>query len=81
MNKVARKCLLGASLLLCLTPLSSALDRDPGKHHDKCKPHDDCYQAVPEGGSAAMYLLAAGLTCLGAVFIRSRSSKPNSFLG
>jgi hypothetical protein len=76
MNKVARKWLLGASLL-CLTPLSFALDRDPGKDDGKCKPHDDCYQAVPEGGSAAMYLLAAGLTCLGAVFIRSRSSKPD----
>ena len=77
MNKVAQKWLLGASLLLCLTPLSFALDRNPSKSGGKCQPQDNCSQAVPEGGSAAMYLLAAGLTCLGAVFIRSRSSKPN----
>ena len=77
MNKVAQKWLLGASLLLCLTPLSFALDRNPSKGGGKCQPQDNCYQAVPEGGSAAMYLLAAGLTCLGAVFIRSRYSRPN----
>jgi hypothetical protein len=32
-------------------------------------------QQVPEGGSAAVYLLGAGITCLGAMFLRSRASK------
>ena len=77
MNKVARKWFLGASLLLCLMPVSFALDQSPEKDHGKCRPHDNCSQQVPEGGSVAMYLLAAGLTCLGAVFLRSRSLKPN----
>jgi hypothetical protein len=34
-------------------------------------------QQVPEGGSAVVYLLGAGITCLGAMFIRSRASKPS----
>jgi hypothetical protein len=32
--------------------------------------------AVPEGGSTAIYLLGAGLTCFGAMFLRSRFVKP-----
>jgi len=79
MNKVARKWFLVSSLLLCLAPLSFALDHGPDENKDKgkCKPHDNCYQNVPEGGSPAMYLLAAGLTCLGAMSIRPRSTKQN----
>jgi hypothetical protein len=77
MNKVARKWVLGASLLLCLMPVSLALDRGPDRGRGKCKPHDNCSDSVPEGGSAAWYLLAAGLTCLGAMSIRSRSAKQN----
>jgi hypothetical protein len=79
MNRIARKWVLGASLLLCLMPVSFALDRgpDPERDHRKCKPHDNCSDSVPEGGSAAWYLLAAGLTCLGAMSIRSRSAKQN----
>jgi hypothetical protein len=77
MNKVARNWFLGASLLLCLMPPSFALDRGPDKERGKCKPNHNCSQQVPEGGSAAIYLLAAGLTCLGAMSIRSRFLKPN----
>lgn len=32
-------------------------------------------QPVPDGGSAAGYLLAVGASCLGAIVLRSRSSK------
>lgn len=77
MSNVARKWWLGAALLACLVPSSFAFQKikdDPG--HDTCKPGDKCRQNVPEGGSAAIYLLGAGLTCLGAMYIRSRSSKP-----
>jgi hypothetical protein len=34
------------------------------------------HQTVPEGGSTAIYLLGAGLTCFGAMFLRSRIAKP-----
>jgi hypothetical protein len=33
-------------------------------------------QQVPEGGSAAIYLIGAGLTCFGAMFLRSRAANP-----
>jgi hypothetical protein len=76
MVSATKKCWLGATLLLCLVPSSFALQRDGG-HPDKCKPSDKCQQQVPEGGSAAIYLLGASLTCLGAMLLRSRSSKLN----
>ncbi len=76
MPNAARKWLLGASLL-CLAPSLFALDPDFDRDHRKCNPHDNCQQQAPEGGSAAIYLLAAGLTCLGATYLRSRFSKPN----
>jgi hypothetical protein len=47
------------------------------KSHDKheCEGDDErdkhC-QPVPEGGAAAMYLLLAGLSCFGALVLRSR---------
>jgi hypothetical protein len=31
---------------------------------------------VPEGGSAAVYLLGAGITCLGAMVVRLRLPRP-----
>ncbi len=33
-------------------------------------------QQMPEGGSAAIYLAGAGLTCLGGMFFRSKLAKP-----
>jgi hypothetical protein len=77
MPNVARKWLLGTSLLLCLGPSLFALDPDFDRDHRKCKPNDNCQQQAPEGGTGAMYILAAGLTCLGAMYLRSRSSKPS----
>jgi hypothetical protein len=78
MINVARKWWLGAALLLWLVPSSFAFQQIKDEpRHDTCKPGHKCKQNVPEGGSAAIYLLGAGLTCLGAMYIRSRSSKPN----
>jgi hypothetical protein len=31
---------------------------------------------VPEGGTAVVYLLGAGLICFGAMFLRSKVAKP-----
>ncbi|MGA3091022.1 MAG: hypothetical protein ABSD75_20640 [Terriglobales bacterium] len=33
-------------------------------------------QPMPEGGSTAAYLLGAGLTCMAAMYVRSRVVKP-----
>jgi hypothetical protein len=65
------KLMLVALVLVCLAPVSLvARPRD----ERGCDPRRDrrCQQ-VPEGGSAAIYLLGAGITCLGAMAIRSRS--------
>ena len=32
-------------------------------------------QSMPEGGSTAIYLFGAGLTCFGAMFLRSKLAK------
>jgi len=65
---------LGIIVVCCLVPAAFA-DRD------KCSPHDrdqnkHCPQQVPEGGSAVVYLLGAGLTCFGAMYLRSKVSSP-----
>ena len=44
--------------------LFSPLKDDRDRHHKK--------QSVPEGGSALMYVTLAGLSCFGAMIIRSR---------
>jgi hypothetical protein len=57
-----RKWWLAVVAVLCLTPAALA----------KRKP----LATVPEGGSTAVYLLGAGITCLGAMVVRSRLPKP-----
>jgi hypothetical protein len=62
--------LLGA--LVLLTPVftfaHSPKDSGCGLRKEKCR-------QVPDGGSAASYLLAVGATCLGAMLVRSRFDK------
>lgn len=73
MSKVRMKWWLGAALLLCLVPSSIAVERG---HYNHEKSGSSAYRRqVPEGGSAAIYLLGAGITCFGAMYIRSRVSK------
>jgi hypothetical protein len=62
MKNVHRKWWLAVVAVLCLAPVASA------KHKHKT--------SVPEGGSAAVYLLGAGITCLGAMVVRSRFPRP-----
>ena len=73
MKSLSRKCLLAVVALLCMAPASFA--NKPYKDKDKCRPGVNCQQ-LPEGGSAAIYLLGAGITCLGAMLIRYRETKP-----
>jgi hypothetical protein len=74
MKSLNRKLVLSALLLLCVAPASFAgrPERDRGCDDRRNRP---CHK-VPEGGSAAIYLLGAGITCLGAMAIRSRSLSP-----
>ena len=74
MKSLSRKCLLAVVALLCMAPASFA--NKPHKDKDKCRPGVNCQQ-VPEGGSAAIYLLGAGITCLVAMVVRSRTGRPS----
>jgi len=65
MSNSKGKWLLVVVAFCCLAPAAFA---SPG-------PCAHCAQ-VPEGGSTAIYLLGAGLTCVGAMFLRSRLAKP-----
>lgn len=69
MKNSKAKWMLATILVCCLAPAALA-DRGRG-----CEPRSRCQQ-VPEGGSTAVYLLGAGLTCFGAMFLRSRMAKP-----
>lgn len=60
------KWLLTLVAIACLTPAGVAAT--------KAKPN--CVH-VPEGGSAVIYLLGAGLACFGAMFLRSKLAKPS----
>jgi len=69
MNNKNWKWLLGVVALGCLAPAAFAQSST-----GPCAVGSTC--AVPEGGSTAIYLLGAGLTCFGAMFLRSRLAKP-----
>jgi hypothetical protein len=85
-NNNAKWWLSAVVAVCCLTPMAFA---ESGPAHSSiryperaCDPHlrNGCHQAqvqaVPEGGSTAIYLLGAGLICFGAMFLRSRVAEP-----
>jgi len=49
------------------------INKGQDNNNNKCDPHgrNKC-AAVPEGGSALIYVVLASLTCLGAMVLRSR---------
>ena len=72
MENMTRKWLLTSVALLSLASATFA-------DKDKCDPKHPkkgCEQQMPEGGSSLVYLLGAGVTCLGAMMVRSRAAKP-----
>ncbi len=71
MKIINRKFWLTSMAVLLLLPAAFAT---PGKSHQRHREALDV--TVPEGGSALVYVLGAGLTCLGAMVLRSRSAKP-----
>ena len=74
MSNSKAKWWMAALLVCCIAPAALA-DQGCGGHG--CDPRQKgCQQQqTPEGGSAAMYLLAAGVTCAGAMFLKSRMAK------
>ncbi len=78
MKRMGRKWWLAAVTLLCLVPTTFAL-QDAAKPR-RCNPRSKdvkCRQ-VPDGGSTLVYALGAGITCLGAMVIRSRRDTSES---
>lgn len=76
MGREPKKWLLIGALLLLTPVLSLAQHTDRRDREPKrCNPHERGCQQVPDGGSAASYLLAVGATCLGAMVVRSRFGK------
>jgi hypothetical protein len=74
-NNSAKWC-LAIVMLCCLSPLASAKRWNPPPPPPPCRGHDCNWKTVPEGGSTAVYLFGTGLTCLGAMFLRSKMAKP-----
>ena len=81
LGREPKKWLLTGALVLMLPALSVAQHKDHGDrdHKKACNPHESGCQQMPDGGSAAGYLLAVGATCLGAMLVRSRFGKPRVF--
>jgi hypothetical protein len=74
MKSKNRKWWLGVVALLCLASTACPVqDAEKTTSHEK-RPVK--HATVPEGGSALVYLLGAGGTCLGAMLVRSRVAKP-----
>ncbi len=68
-----------ALVVICyLSPVAAVASWGPGHDHGPAQGRDprwqNCVQA-PEGGSNAVYLRGAGLTCFGAMLLRSRIMK------
>ena len=74
MTIINRKWWLIALALLLLAPVASATILRPKPRPLPPPPLRRCN--VPEGGSALVYVLGTGVTCLGAMAVRSRSARP-----
>jgi hypothetical protein len=86
MNGRNRKWWLAVVAVGCLAP--AAFAQGWGHNPPKPPPPPPCWwncgntqpqpkptQPVPEAGSTAIYLFGAGLTCFGAMFLRSKLAK------
>jgi hypothetical protein len=74
-NRKKMKWLLAGVALICLAPAGAFANRDRGHDCDRWDREKKCSVQTPEGGSTAIYLLGAGLTCFGAMVLRSRVAK------
>lgn len=76
MKNVNRKWWLTALALLLLVPVASAKPLKHNHQHRHANVPVTAPVNVPESGSALAYVFGAGVTCLGAMLMRSRSTKP-----
>lgn len=76
MSNSKRKWLLAVVALCCLAPAAFAGREQAGQVSGCAGASAQNCKQVPEGGSTAIYLLGAGLTCFGAMFLRSKLAKP-----
>ncbi len=78
MKNQSKKWLLALVAVGCLAPAAIAADlvttTCPAPSVAAERVNKSCVKA-PDGGTAAIYLLGAGLTCFGAMFLRSRLAK------
>lgn len=66
---------LVAFLSLASATFAGQVEDQGRKKCDPKHPKDCRQEQVPEGGSSLAYLLGAGVTCLGAMLVRSRVAK------
>ena len=80
MKHTGRKWWLAVVALLCLAPTTFAVQNmaKPRKTCNNPQSHDIKCRQVADGGSTLVYVLGAGITCLGAMFIRSRRDASES---
>jgi hypothetical protein len=71
MSNSKTKWWLVAVAICCLAPAAFA-----GQGFNQESPNNRKKHHMPEGGSTAIYLLGAGLTCFGAMFLRSKLARP-----
>jgi hypothetical protein len=75
MKSINRKWWLSLAFLCLAATTACPTEEDAAKlANNRQQPKQNL--TVPEGGSSLVYLLAAGVTCLGAMLVRSRSAKP-----
>jgi hypothetical protein len=75
MKSKNRKWWLAVVALLCLASTTACPVEDAEKPTSHVK-QPVKHSTVPEGGSSLVYVLGAGVACLGAMLVRSRSAKP-----
>jgi hypothetical protein len=78
MSRRSAKWWLAMAALLLLTPVMSATRQSVKERGCGTRDRDRKCRQVPEGGSMAAYLLGAGVTCFGAMVVRSRLVKPQT---
>jgi hypothetical protein len=71
MTTLSPKSWLLPALLLCLVSASFAVDRSHTNYEKRNS--GVTTSRMPEGGSSMTYLRGAGITCLAAMFLRSRN--------
>lgn len=75
MKSMRREFWLTGVVLLCLSLPVFAVQPRPEKACDARGLRERKCMQVPEGGSALVYLLGAGVTCIAAMLIRSRRNQ------